>query len=76
MANPLFGMLGGGQPNLMQILAQFKANPMQILAQRFNLPQQMDDPNAIIQHLVNSGQVSQEQINAAYQQAQRLGIRR
>lgn len=76
MSNPLFSALGGGQQGLMQILAQIKNNPMQILAQRFNLPPNMTDPNAIIQHLVSSGQVSQAQIDSAYRQAQRLGLSR
>jgi hypothetical protein len=35
----------------------------------------MNDPNAIIQHLVQTGQVSQEKVNAAFQQAQRLGLK-
>lgn len=76
MSNPLFNALGGGQNGLMQILAQIKNNPMQILAQRFNLPSNMSDPNAIIQHLVSTGQVSQAQIDSAYRQAQQLGFRR
>ena len=50
---------------MMQMYQQLKSNPMQLLASRFNLPQDlnMNDPNAIIQHLLNSGQVSQQQVN-------------
>lgn len=72
MANPLFSMLGGN--GMMQMLQQFKANPMQMLLQRrMNVPQNMmNDPNAILQHLVSTGQVSQQQINNAYQMAQRF----
>ena len=33
------------------------------------------DPQAIVQHLVSSGQVSQAQINRAYQQAQQMGFK-
>lgn len=42
-------------------------NPMAILTQRFNIPQDinMNDPNAIIQHLLNTNQVTQEQVNHA-----------
>ena len=71
MNNPLFSMLGG---NMAQMLQQFKANPMQMLLQkRLNVPQNMmNDPNAILQHLVSTGQVSQQQINQAYQMAQRF----
>lgn len=66
MANNLFNILGRTQqPNFMQMLNQLKSNPVQFLAQRkFNLPQNFQGgPQEIIQHLVNTGQVSQEQIN-------------
>jgi hypothetical protein len=53
--------------NFMTILNQFKQNPMAMLSQRFNIPQGMNDPNQIIQHLLNSGQVSQEQVNRVMQ---------
>ena len=71
MGNPLFGAMGGGVPNVMQLLQQIKANPAQVLAQRFNLPQGVgSDPNAILEHLIRTGQVSQQQIDAAYRTAQ------
>lgn len=63
-------------PNqILDMLQQFKSNPMQMLMQRrMNLPQgiNMNDPNAILNHLVQTGQVSQDQINQAYQMAQRF----
>ena len=68
--NPMMGM-----GNMMGMLQQLKANPMQFLMQRrLNLPQgvPMNDPNAILQHLVSSGQVSQDAVNSAYQAAQRF----
>lgn len=41
--------------NIQQIMGmyqQFRNNPMQILSQRFNIPQDVgQDPNAILQHL-------------------------
>ena len=53
-------------PNqIMQAVSQLKSNPMSILAPRFNLPQNMNDPQKIIQHLLNTGQVSQQQVNQA-----------
>lgn len=72
MANNLFNTLSRSypsQPNFMQMLNQLKSNPMQFLAQRkFNLPQNFQGgPQEIIQHLVNTGQVSQEQINQIQQ---------
>lgn len=72
--NPLFEAMGN-TPSMAQLLQQLKANPMAVLSRRFNLPQNMTDPNAIIQHLVQTGQVSQEKVNAAYQQAQRMGMK-
>lgn len=49
--------------NLMQMYQQFMNNPMAMLSQRFNIPQNMNDPNEIIQHLLNTGQVSQDRVN-------------
>ena len=57
------------------MLQQLKANPAQFLMRRrLNLPQGIpaNDPQAILNHLVQTGQVSQQQINAAYQAAQRF----
>lgn len=61
--------------NPMQMLQQLKANPVQFLMQRrFNIPANMaSDPNAILQHLLTTGQVNQSQVNSAYQMAQRFG---
>ena len=51
------------QNNLLTMLTQFKQNPLASLSQKFNIPQNMNDPNQIIQHLLNTNQVSQDQIN-------------
>lgn len=52
------------QPNnFVSMLNQFKQNPTAMLSRKFNIPQNMNDPNQILQHLLNSGQVSQEQVN-------------
>lgn len=62
-------MMNNSMNGIMQMLQQFKQNPMQMLLQRrLNVPQNvMNDPNAILNYLVQSGQVSQQQINSAYQ---------
>ena len=52
---------------IMQVYNQFKNNPMAMLSQRYNIPQNLNDPNEIIQHLLNTGQVSQAQVNQAMQ---------
>ena len=55
--------------NMLQMYQQLNQNPMALLSQRFNIPQgmNMSDPNAIIQHLLNTNQVSQAQVNNAMQ---------
>ena len=53
--------------NFLDMYSQFMRNPIAMLSQRFNLPQNVNDPNEILQHLVNSGQVNQQQINNAMQ---------
>ena len=57
---------------VMQMYQQFRQNPMGILAQRYNIPANMQDPNEIIQHLLNTGQVSQAQVNQAMQMRNNL----
>ena len=59
----------GNVNDLMNIFQQLQSNPMQLLNQRFNIPQNIDisDPNAILQHLMNTGQVNQNQINQVMQ---------
>ena len=52
---------------MFQMLNQIKQNPMAVLSQRFNIPQNMNDPNQIIQHLLNTGQITQQQVNNAMQ---------
>lgn len=69
--NPLYSAMGG--QSMMTMLQQFKANPMQFLMQRgMNVPQGVSDPGAIMNHLLQTGQINQNQVNAAYQMAQRF----
>lgn len=59
--NPFFQAMGGNrQPNMMQQFQQFM-NQMR-----------GKDPNAMIQELVSSGRVSQQQLDAAQRQAQQM----
>ena len=63
------------QNNPMALLQQLRQNPMQFLMQRrMNLPQGMNlqDPQAILNNLMQTGQISQEQVNRAYQMAQQF----
>lgn len=74
--NPLFSAMNN-QPNIMQAAQQLKRNPVQMLLQKkLNVPGNiMNNPSAIIQHLLSTGQISQSQLNSAYSAAQRLGIK-
>ena len=59
--NPFFQAMGGNrQPNMMQ---QFQSFMQQMRGK---------DPNAMIQELVSSGRVSQQQLDAAQKQAQQM----
>lgn len=65
--NPMMGM------NPMQMLQQLRQNPMQFLKQAgYNVPDNLTSPNDIIQHLMNSGQVSQQRYEQARQMAARF----
>ena len=52
---------------MMQMINQFKQNPIQILSQKFNIPQGLNDPNEILKHLLDTNQVSQQQVNQVMQ---------
>lgn len=60
--------------NIMQMFQTFMQNPAQMLAQRgINISKQMaNDPNAIMQHLMSTGQINQAQYNQAQQMAQQF----
>ena len=71
--NPLMGGTGG--MNMMQMLGQLKSNPIAMLKQAgFNVPENVQNPQEIIQHLMNSGQVNQDQLNQAQQMARTFGV--
>ena len=60
---------------LMQMLPRLKSNPMAILGQ-MGVPQNIsNNPRAIVQNLMNSGKVSQDQYNQAMQIAKDMGIK-
>lgn len=51
--------------NFMQLISayrQFTQNPMYYLS-GMNVPQGMTDPKQIVQHLMNNGQMTQQQFN-------------
>ena len=82
MSNPFFTAMtaqkqpiqNGGIFGLLDALKQIKANPMQFLLQRkLNVPAEItNNQNAILNHLVQTGQISQDRVNAFKQQ--RYGV--
>lgn len=62
----------GNPMQIMQMYQQFRQNPMAMLSQKFNIPQNINNPQDIVQHLLNSGQVTQEQVNNAMQMQKNL----
>ena len=48
---------------LLQFIQQYKNNPLEAVSKGFNLPDGMTDPNEILKHLLDSGQVSQKQVD-------------
>lgn len=64
MNNPMMGM------NPMQMIQQLQANPIQFLQRAgYNVPSNINSPNDIIQHLMNSKQITQQQYERARQMA-------
>lgn len=62
--------------NPMQLVQQLQANPAAMLKQRgLNIPDGMTNPQQIIQHLVQSGQVPQNRLTQAMQMMQSMGRR-
>lgn len=66
MSSPLYQQFQP-QNNFVSMLNQFKQNPMAMLSRRYNIPQDMNDPDQILQHLLNTHQVSQAQVNKVMQ---------
>lgn len=69
-------MMSGNQGfNPMQMVNQLRQSPASFFARRgFNVPQSMyGDPQAMINHLVQTGQVSQDAYNRARQMMQIMG---
>ena len=60
LSNPLFKAMGGNQPNMM---GDF---------QRFMQQMQGRDPNQEIANLLQSGRISQQQLNQAQKMAQQM----
>ena len=65
------------QNNIFSIMSQygsFMQNPQALLKSRFNLPQNvnLNNPQEVMQSLLNNGSISQSQLNQANQMAQQI----
>jgi len=68
MPSPLYQQLNPSQGNnILSMIQGFRSNPMSMLSKRFNIPENINNPNDIIQHLLNTNQVTQAQVNRAMQ---------
>lgn len=61
MPNPFFNAMGGSQQQ-----------PMMRQFQQFMTQMRGKDPNALIDELVRSGRITQDQLNQAQQQARKM----
>ena len=60
---------------IMQMLPQLKSNPMAMLS-RFNVPQNIaNNPQEVLQYMMNTGAISQNQYNQAMQIAHSMGFK-
>ena len=63
----------GNFQNFMTQFQQLAANPAQYVVSNFGIPQNMaSNPDAIIQQLMSSGKISQEQYNSARNMANQI----
>lgn len=64
----IFDSLGQQQMNPMQMMNQLRSNPSAVLKQRgLNVPDGMTNPQQIVQHLLNSGQISNSRLQSVMQ---------
>ena len=68
--NSLYNQLGNQQMNPMQMLNELRRNPSAVMKQAgYDIPEGMNNPNQIIQHLLTSGQLTQGRLQQAQQMA-------
>lgn len=62
--------------NILNMLPQLKQNPIALLQKvGLNIPANMTNPQQMIQHLMNSGQITQQQYDNACQMAKQFGLK-
>lgn len=68
----------GGSINPMQALSQLRSNPVQMLSKAgYNVPENIgNNPQAIVQHLLNTNQITQQRLNQSQMMVNRMTGRR
>ena len=62
------------RPNPMQFMGQFMQNPLGALRSAgYNIPNGMNDPRQIVNHLINNGQLGGARLNQLRGMAQMIG---
>ena len=56
--------MGANFFQVMQMMQQIRSNPQSVL-QRFGIPQECNNPESVAKYLMDSGRVTQDQINQA-----------
>lgn len=66
--NPLYQQMANNSGNPLQMLQQIKSNPAAVLQRAgLNVPAGMTNPQQIINHLLQSGQVQNSRLQMAQQ---------
>lgn len=66
--NSILQGMGRGKPNPMELMQQFRQNPIGALKQvGYDIPDGMNNPQQIVQHLMQSGQLPNERLQKAQQ---------
>lgn len=61
---------------VMNMVSMLQNNPMGMLSRNgFNVPANLNNPQQIANHLVQTGQINQDTINQAMQIARQMGIK-
>lgn len=68
----IFNQLGGQQMNPQQMVQQIKRNPAEMLKKAgLNIPTGMNDPQQMVNYLIQSGQVPQNRLTQIMQMMRR-----
>lgn len=80
MANPLFNAMNNQRPQNFDLIQQynnFRHDPFTFMLRTkgIDIPKEYhNDPQGAVQYLLNSGQMSPEQLNYMKELAQRMGV--